>query len=218
MPNLASFFLSLIRQDGRHCRFAARRHHGVGGRRHHAAGRGLRAPGRGHRAAARGDHVVAGPARAGDGIPEPALAAPLHIPPPPPAPADESGFFVFVSFPNGAIVMTQGVGPTLVAPPADEDTGPSRVVAEPLRADDAVSDEALPSPRTATRPRVLDSASMEGRCRLFGRAIAAIDRRPGRHSGLASDLPNGVPVGVVYISPRPRKKGVRRRALHDQQQ
>ena len=41
---------------------------------------------------------------------------------------------------------------------------------------------------------------MEGRRRLFGRAIAAIDCRPSRRSNLASDLTNSVPAGVVYIS------------------
>ena len=87
-----------------------------------------------------------------------------------------------------------------MAPPADEDAGPSRVAVEPPGADNTVPDEAPPPPRTAARPRLLDSASMDGRRRLFGRAIAAIDRRPSRRSDLASDLPNGVPAGVVYIS------------------
>ncbi|XBI42419.1 hypothetical protein VPH35_126760 [Triticum aestivum] len=204
MPNLASFFLSLIGQDGRCRRCAARHHHGVGGCRrlrravhhlrrfgrrgagqgHHAAGRGLGrgllTPGYGHHTTARGDHAptVAGPARSGDDIPKPELVAPLWIPPPPLAPTDELGFFVFVLFPNGT----------------------AKAVVRRCRVADAVLEEAPPSPRTATRPRLLDSASMEGRRRLFGRGITTIDRRPSRYSGLTSDLPNGVPVGIVHIS------------------
>ena len=125
----------------------------------------------------------------GDVPPPPAPAPGAGQPPPPPAPTDEPGFFVFVPFPNGAGGTTQAAGSTPVAQPGDADAGPCRS-----------ADEAPPSPRTVARPHRQDSASMEGRCRLFGRAIAAIDRRLGRHSGLASDLPNGVPPGVVYIS------------------
>ena len=103
-------------------------------------------------------------------------------------------------FPNGAAVASQGAGPALVVPPADEDAGPSRSATEPPRASTSMPDEAPPSPRTVARPRLPDSASMEGRRRLFSRAITAIDRRESSHSGLASDLLNGVPAGVVYIS------------------
>ena len=41
---------------------------------------------------------------------------------------------------------------------------------------------------------------MEGRRRLFGRAIAAIDRRPSRRSGLAPNLPNGAAAGAIDVS------------------
>ncbi|XBI53294.1 hypothetical protein VPH35_035537 [Triticum aestivum] len=237
MPGLVNFFLCLIREDGRRRRFAARGHHEVGGRRrlhralhrlrrvgrqgHQAAGRGprrgLRAPGHGHRAAARCDHAptVAGSAQAGDGIPGPALTAPTRTPPPPPAPVDEPGFFVFVPFPNGAGGTTQAAGPTPVAQPGDADAGPCRSAAGPPRVSASVPDEAPPSPRTVARPHRQDSASMEGRRRLFGRAIAAIDRRPSRRSGLAPDLPNGAAAGAIDVS-SPRKMEARQRAAREQ--
>ncbi|XBI39968.1 hypothetical protein VPH35_124637 [Triticum aestivum] len=208
MRGLISFFLRLIREDGRRRQpVAVMEYAGAVAADSdtmaldkvtmplYAALDVASAPRHGHRAAAPGDHA---PTMAGPGappaheeeIPGSVLAAPMRIPSPPPA--DEPGFFIFVPFPSGAGGTTQAAGPTPVAQPGDEDAGPSRSATEPPHAPTSVLDEAQPSPRTVARPCLQDSTSMEGRRRLFGRAIAAIDRRLSRHSGLAS--------AAVYIS------------------
>ncbi|KAI5018536.1 hypothetical protein ZWY2020_043424 [Hordeum vulgare] len=227
MPGLVSFFLRLIREDGRRYRLIARRRHGVGGlprfhrgmqairrfgrdaagrgyhgtRRdarggYYTSGSGLHATGCAHRGAprARGPtpmgfdpSLVAGPSAPAVHEDAVAPAPPPGSPPPPPPPPT-----AWMAPPT----------PTPAAETAGPSRGPPSYVPVPMRA--LVDEEAAPPLETTAG----SSSRAERRFgRLFGRAVAAIDRRPGRRAGswtptslgLASAAPEVARPDAVFI-------------------
>ncbi|KAE8793668.1 hypothetical protein D1007_31702 [Hordeum vulgare] len=220
MPGLVSFFLRLIREDGRrfrrfHRRMQAIRRFGrdAAGRGYHgtrrdarggyyASGSGLHATGCAHRGAprARGPTPSAPAVHEDAAAPAPPPGSPPPPPPPPtawmapptPTPAAETvgpsrGPPGFVPVPMRVMVDEEAALGFVSAP-----TGASGVVRLGVGMDGADTNASPPRETTAET-----SSRAERRFgRLFGRAVAALDRQPGRRAGSWAPASLGLGLGL----------------------
>ncbi|KAI5019215.1 hypothetical protein ZWY2020_044103 [Hordeum vulgare] len=228
MSPLTSFFLRLIREDNhRERRLAVRRRT--------VAGRGWNAAGRGRHAAGRGQNVVGGVTQRGDrgqrtaaglraaahppvgldpwllaGPAAPMLRADPSSPPPPPEAWLPPWTPTHGAATAGPSRSPPGYTPVPMRSEVDVEEALAFISA-PTGASGVVrlgaGMEASPQQEMATDP---GSRAERRFGRLFGRTVAAIDRRPGRHAG--SWAPTSLGLGAarqdpVVVAPLRTRKG-----------